>query len=87
MRPFVTLLCVATIVGYGYAVAGMGGYLLGHGNLTYIVAGLLGGTACGVLALYPRSFSTTWAANDVSRRTSRPPENGPQARRKIKWDT
>ena len=52
MRPIVTLLCVATIVGYGYAVAGMGGYLLGHGNLTYIVAGLLGGTACGVLALY-----------------------------------
>ena len=30
----------------------MGGYLLGHGNLTYIIAGLLGGTGCGTLALY-----------------------------------
>ena len=52
MRPIVTLLCIATIVAYGYAVAGLGGYLLGHGNLTYIIAGLLGGTGCGTLALY-----------------------------------
>lgn len=52
MRQFVTLLCVATIVAYGYAIAGMGGYLMGRGNLSYIVWGLLGGTACAVAALW-----------------------------------
>ncbi len=52
MRQFVTLLCIGTIVAYGYAIAGMGGYLLGRGNLAYIVWGLLGGTACGAAALW-----------------------------------
>ena len=52
MRQIVTLLCIATIVAYGYAIAGMGGYLVGHGNMLYIVLGLAGGTGCGALALY-----------------------------------
>ncbi len=52
MRPFVTFLSVATIAAYGCAIAGMGGYLVGHGNLSYIVGGLLCGTLCAAAALY-----------------------------------
>ncbi len=52
MRMVVMLFSIATLVLYGYALAGMGGYLLGRGRLDYIVLGLAGGTATAVAALW-----------------------------------
>ncbi len=52
MRLLVLLLSMATLVMFGYAIAGMGGYLLGRGRLDYIVFGLAGGVATACLALF-----------------------------------
>ena len=56
MRQFVLLLSMCTIVLYGYALAGMGGYLLGRGRIDYILFGLFGGsaTAWGALFLWKK---------------------------------
>lgn len=52
MRSLVTALSIGAIAGYGCALAGLGGFLLGRGNMDYIVWGLLGGTVSGAAALY-----------------------------------
>ena len=52
MRITVLLLSMGTIILYGYALAGMGGYLLGHGRLDYILWGISAGTASAVTALW-----------------------------------
>ena len=52
MRQFVLLLSMGTIVLYGYALAGMGGYLLGRGRINYIIFGLLGGSVSAWGALF-----------------------------------
>lgn len=52
MRQFVLLLSMGTIVLYGYALAGMGGYLLGRGRIDYILFGLLGGSLSAWAALF-----------------------------------
>ena len=52
MRQFVLLLSMGTIVLYGYALAGMGGYLLGRGRIDYIIFGLLGGSVSAWGALF-----------------------------------
>ncbi len=63
MRFFVMLLSMATVILYGYALAGMGGYLWGRGRVDYILWGLVAGTLCGLAALYlwkthPQAFFT-----------------------------
>ena len=52
MRQFVLVLSMGTIVLYGYALAGMGGYLLGRGRIDYILVGLLGGSFSAWAALF-----------------------------------
>ncbi|MDD2206467.1 MAG: hypothetical protein WCQ97_04230 [Aminobacterium sp.] len=52
MRQCVLLLSFATIICYGYALAGLGGFFLGKGNVLYIGLGLPGGTVCGILAIW-----------------------------------
>ncbi len=51
MRLIVTVLSMGTVVAYGYALAGLGGFLLGRGSLHYIIWGLIGGTICGAAAI------------------------------------
>ncbi len=52
MRQFVLLLSMGTIVLYGYALAGMGGYLLGRGRIDYVLIGLFGGSISAWAALF-----------------------------------
>lgn len=52
MRLIVTFLSVGTLIAYGYALAGLGGYLIGKGHPSYIVWGLLLGTLSAVAALF-----------------------------------
>ncbi|MDD2452382.1 hypothetical protein [Aminivibrio sp.] len=51
MRLIVLLLSMGSVVLFGYALAGMGGYLLGKGRLDYVFTGLLGGFGAAVAAL------------------------------------
>ena len=51
MRLFVLLLSMASVVFYGYALAGYGGAIFGRGRPDYVLWGLTAGTICGVLAL------------------------------------
>ncbi len=51
MRLIVTVLSMGTVVAYGYALAGLGGFLFGRGSLHYIIGGLIGGTICGAAAI------------------------------------
>lgn len=51
MRFIVLLLSIGTLVAYGYALAGLGGYLWGKGSMDYIVWGLILGTLSAVIAL------------------------------------
>lgn len=51
MRFVVLLLSMGSVVLFGYALAGMGGYLLGRGRIDYIVTGLLGGFTAAIAAL------------------------------------
>lgn len=56
MRQIVLILSMATVVLFGYALAGLGGYLVERGRPDYIVFGLAGGFACaaGALLLWKR---------------------------------
>lgn len=61
MRFIVLLLSLSTMIFYGKAVAGMGGYLAGQGRPDLIILGLLAGTVSAVAALvlwkkHPNSF-------------------------------
>lgn len=61
MRFIVLLLSIGTLVAYGYALAGLGGYLWGKGSMDYIVWGLILGTLSAVIALilwkkHPEAF-------------------------------
>ena len=42
---------MGSVVFYGYALAGMGGFLLGRGRLDYVLFGLLLGTASAIASL------------------------------------
>ena len=52
MRLLVTFLSAGTLILYGYALAGLGGYLFGKGRMDYIVWGLLLGSVTAAAALY-----------------------------------
>lgn len=52
MRLTVLVLSIATIVLYGHALAGLGGYFFEKGRPDLIIAGLVGGTASAVCALW-----------------------------------
>jgi hypothetical protein len=51
MRILVLTLCLATLVFYGHAIAGLWGYFIGKPGLFTILSGLLAGTATGTLAV------------------------------------
>ena len=51
MRLLILLLSMGSVVFYGYALAGMGGFLLGRGRLDYVLFGLLLGTASAIASL------------------------------------
>jgi hypothetical protein len=51
MRTIVLLLCMVTIVSYGYALAGLGGYFFDKGRPDLIIIGLMAGTASAVAAI------------------------------------
>ena len=52
LKRIATLLCsIGTIVGYGYLLAGTGGYLLGRGRPLVAVLGFLSGTALAFIAI------------------------------------
>ncbi|WP_039879423.1 hypothetical protein [Jonquetella anthropi] len=51
MRQLVLYLSLAALLAYGYALAGLGGRLVGRGRNDYIIWGLLAGSACAALAL------------------------------------
>ena len=52
VRITVLLLSLGAIVGYGYALAGLGGFLVGRGSIPYITRGLAGGTVSAAAALW-----------------------------------
>lgn len=52
MRFIVLLLSMGAVAMYGYALAGMGSYLLGKGRLDYIVFGLGAGITATTAALF-----------------------------------
>lgn len=52
MRLIVTFLSIGTLIAYGYALAGLGGYLVGKGHLSYIIWGLLLGTFSAIAAIF-----------------------------------
>jgi hypothetical protein len=49
----ISILCLSfgAMIGYGYALGGLGGYLFGRGKPLVIAAGLAGGTVSALLAL------------------------------------
>ncbi|NLK18492.1 MAG: hypothetical protein GX310_01715 [Synergistaceae bacterium] len=65
MRHIVLFLSMGTVVLYGYALAGLGGYLLGRGRLDYIVFGiLLGSLSAAAAILLWKKFLLTEEAGD-----------------------
>lgn len=50
-RILVLCLSFAAIIGFGYALGGLGGYMFGEGKPLVIAAGLAGGVFCALLAL------------------------------------
>lgn len=52
MRFLVLVLSLGTLVLFGYALAGMGGYLMGKGRPGYILWGLSCGAASGAAAIF-----------------------------------
>ncbi len=52
MRFTVLILSIATLVFFGYALAGVGGYLFGRGRPDLVALGLAGGVACAAASLY-----------------------------------
>ncbi|MGI6784319.1 MAG: hypothetical protein ACOX5A_08860 [Aminivibrio sp.] len=65
MRHIVLFLSMGTVVLYGYALAGLGGYLLGRGRLDYIVFGILLGSlsAAAAILLWKKFLLTEEAAD------------------------
>lgn len=51
MRFIVLILSMATVVLYGYALAGLGGFFFGRGRPDYIIFGLGAGTFSAAAAL------------------------------------
>ncbi len=51
MRLLILLLSMGSVVFYGYALAGMGGFLIGRGRLDYVLFGLFLGTASAIASL------------------------------------
>ena len=49
----ITVLCLSmsTMIGYGYALGGLGGYLFGKGRPMVIAMGFIGGTLCALVEL------------------------------------
>lgn len=45
------LLSFGSIIGYGYALGGLGGYLFDRGRPLVIAAGLIGGTISAIAAI------------------------------------
>ncbi|MCI6260201.1 MAG: hypothetical protein SOV63_11435 [Pyramidobacter porci] len=65
MRLIVTFLSIGTLIAYGYALAGLGGYLIDKGRLSYIVWGLLLGTLSAAAALFLwRKYAHEFYADD-----------------------
>mgnify|MGYP006991333173 CR=1 FL=1 len=52
MRFTVLLLSMGTVVLFGYALAGLGGYFFARGRPDYIVFGLAGGILTAAVALF-----------------------------------
>ena len=52
MRLTILVLSIASIVFYGHALAGLGGYFLDKGRPDLIIIGLTGGTSSAVSALW-----------------------------------
>ncbi len=52
MRLTILVLSIASIVFYGHALAGLGGYFLDKGRPDLIIVGLTGGTSSAVFALW-----------------------------------
>lgn len=50
-RLAVLILSIGSVVGFGYALGGLGGYLLGKGDMRYVAGGLTGGFAAALGAL------------------------------------
>lgn len=78
MRQIVLVLSMGTIVLYGYALAGMGGYLMGRGRADYIVLGLGMGSilAASAIFLWKKYLLTLDAeaeTDEETRRVRRPP--------------
>lgn len=51
MRFIVLILSMGTVVLYGYALAGLGGFFFGRGRPDYIIFGLCAGTFSAAAAL------------------------------------
>ncbi len=51
MRLIILLLSMSSVALYGYAVAGLAGFLVGRGRLDYIFHGLFFGTAAAATSL------------------------------------
>ncbi len=51
MRLIILLLSMSSVVLYGYAVAGLAGFLMGKGRIDYIAFGLVLGTAAAIASL------------------------------------
>ncbi len=72
MRQAVLVLSMGTIVLYGYALAGLGGYLAGRGRPDYIVFGLGLGTMAGAAALFLwKKYLAALEAEDEKSRENR----------------
>ena len=52
MRISTLILCLVTLVGFGYALSGLAGYLLGKGSPSLIVKGSLLGIVTSWLSLH-----------------------------------
>jgi hypothetical protein len=50
-RLLVLFLSFGTIIAFGYALGGLGGYMFGEGKPLVIAAGLSGGALSGFMAL------------------------------------
>ena len=50
-RLLVLFLSFGTIIAFGYALGGLGGYMFGEGKPLVIAAGLTGGALSGFMAL------------------------------------
>ena len=72
-RLAVLLLSIGSVVGFGYALGGLGGYLLGKGDMRYVAGGLTGGFAAALGALRLWKDYLAELAEEISDRED-PPE-------------